>query len=616
MSTSDATKKTNQWLSIKDWSLGVKLSLAMLLIALPAVLGSAYYNLRGSLNSVDATEVRNLEQLAESIAGQLRQTITSHRQLAAFIGTQPSLLIALQRPKDPKAISEVKGRFNSVISTNADAELLMLLTPTGEVLTSSDPELVGKNFGFREYFKEAIQGRSHTTNIIVGSVAGNSGVFYSVPLRDLNGVVQGAAVLKMRGSSLGNMVERAARTDDITPFVIDSEGVVIYHSEKAYRYMSLIPLSDEAQKRIVADKRFRLEKISSLNMKVLGERAIEASNTGHVRYVSPLTNSREIAGFSPVGNHAWTVIVSEQESVFSAPLKKLFADVWLSLSVVGIIIVIVALFMSRLLVRPIQILARAARAVERGDYDKASTNIKTNDEIGQLARSFNSMLVGIRDREKVKDVFGRMVSPEVREKLLEGSLSLGGETARVAVLFSDIREFSSISERMTAQEVVTMLNEYLTEMSVAVRNWGGYINNFIGDAIVVVFGAPMEQPDIETRAVCAALEMRQRLESLNRRRKSIGLELLRSGIGISTGEVVAGQMGSLDRFLYTVIGDAVNVAARLEALTKEFPDYPILINDATYEKLKDMSGIELKDLGNQPVKGRLQTVQVWGVRPQ
>ncbi len=588
----------------------------MLLIALPAVLGSAYYNLRGSLSSVDATEVRNLEQLAESIAGQLRQSITSHRQLAAFIGTQPSLLVALQRPKDPKALDEVKGRFNSVISTNADAELLMLLTPTGDVLTSSDPELIGKNFGFREYFKEAMQGRSHTTNIIVGSVAGNSGVFYSVPVRDINGVVQGAAVLKMRGSSLGNMVERAARTDDITPFVIDSDGVVIYHSEKAYRYMSLIPLSDEAQKRIATDKRFRLEKINSLNMKVLGERAIEPSNTGHVRYVSPLTNSREIAGFSPVGTHAWTVIVSEQESVFSAPLQKLFADVWLSLSVVGIIIVILALFVSRLLVRPIQILARAARAVERGDYDKANTNIKTNDEIGQLARSFNSMLVGIRDREKVKDVFGRMVSPEVREKLLEGSLSLGGETARVAVLFSDIRDFSSISERMTAQEVVAMLNEYLTEMSVAVRNWGGYINNFIGDAIVVVFGAPMEQPDIETRAVCAAIEMRQRLESLNRRRKSIGLELLRSGIGISTGEVVAGQMGSLDRFLYTVIGDAVNVAARLEALTKEFPEYPILINDATYEKLKDMTGIEFKDLGNQPVKGRLQTVHVWGVRPQ
>jgi adenylate cyclase len=182
------------------------------------------------------------------------------------------------------------------------------------------------------------------------------------------------------------------------------------------------------------------------------------------------------------------------------------------------------------------------------------------------------------------------------------------------VLFSDIRDFSGLSERMPPSEVVELLNEYLTEMSIAVGNWGGYINNFIGDAIVVVFGVPVKQENIETRAVFAALEMRERLSSLNKRRRSQGKVALKNGIGISTGEVVAGQMGSIDRFLYTVIGDAVNVAARLEGLTKEFEEFPILLNEETYLALKLDETFVAQNLGEQPVKGRLAKVKVWGIR--
>jgi class 3 adenylate cyclase len=187
-----------------------------------------------------------------------------------------------------------------------------------------------------------------------------------------------------------------------------------------------------------------------------------------------------------------------------------------------------------------------------------------------LARTFNTMTEGLRERERERDIFGRVVSPEVREKLLDGKLELGGETRWVAVLFSDIRNFSTTSEKMNPQELVSFLNEYLTEMTNAIRPHGGYLNNFIGDAIVAIFGAPIDQPDKEWRAVAAALTMRQRLVELNQRRVARGEAPIDSGIGIGTGEAVAGQVvtGTVDGF---VIGDAVNVAKRLDTLTKEYP---------------------------------------------
>jgi class 3 adenylate cyclase len=253
-----------------------------------------------------------------------------------------------------------------------------------------------------------------------------------------------------------------------------------------------------------------------------------------------------------------------------------------------------------------------AERVQSGDLS-AQVDVRSDDEVGVLARAFNMMTAGLRERERERDIFGRVVSPEVREKLLSGGLALGGETLWVAVVFSDIRGFSTMSEQMSPEEVVAFLNAYLAEMTAAVRPWGGYINNFIGDAIVVIFGAPIDQPDKEWHAVAAALTMRERLEQLNRQRAARGERIIDNGIGISTGAAVAGQIGSLERLMYTVIGDAVNVAARLETLTKDYPDYPILINGPTAEALKARADLQLKSLGPIHVKGRAEAVDVYAV---
>jgi class 3 adenylate cyclase len=236
--------------------------------------------------------------------------------------------------------------------------------------------------------------------------------------------------------------------------------------------------------------------------------------------------------------------------------------------------------------------------------------VRSEDEVGSLARAFNTMAHGLAERERERDIFGRVVSPEVREKLLGGELRLGGETRRVAVLFSDIRGFSSLSERMDPQGVVALLNEYLTEMADAVRPYQGYINNFIGDAIVVVFGVPIEPATIERRAARAALAMQERLAVLNARRVARGDFPIETGIGLCAGEVVAGQIGSPERLLYTVIGDTVNVAARLESLTKDYPEHSILMSRSVADALRGEPGLRIESLGPIQVKGRAEPVDV------
>lgn len=331
----------------------------------------------------------------------------------------------------------------------------------------------------------------------------------------------------------------------------------------------------------------------------------------------------QLSGFEGFG---WGVIVAQPENRalqvlaglietgqeferLPALLGNLFSFV---IVMVGVVSLLGAFVLSGNISRPLIEISRMAQRVEEGDLT-ARVEVRSSDEIGVLAHAFNTMTFGLRERERERDIFGRVVSPEVRERLLTGDLHLGGETLWVAVLFTDIRGFSTMSEQMTPEEVVAFLNEYLTEMTNAVRPWGGYVNNFIGDAIVVIFGAPVDQPDKEWRAVAAALTMQERLTELNQHRVARGEQPIHNGIGISTGEAVAGQIGSLERLMYTVIGDAVNVAARLEALTKDYPEHPILINGLTAKALATRPDLTLKSLGPINVKGRVEPVDVYAV---
>jgi adenylate cyclase len=252
----------------------------------------------------------------------------------------------------------------------------------------------------------------------------------------------------------------------------------------------------------------------------------------------------------------------------------------------------------------------AMAAVGRGELD-GHCPVVANDEIGSVAEGFNRMLDGLREREVIRETFGKYVTREVRDEILAGRASFDGHLEEVTILFADLRDFTPWVERTEPREVVQDLNRYFTEMEAAVRGQRGLVLQFIGDEIEAVFGAPLRAADHADRALAAALDMRRRLADLNARRAEDGKHPLRNGIGIHTGTVLAGNIGSSERLTYALVGDAVNLASRIQGLNKELGT-DLLLSDATRRQLT--GDVELEALPAARVKGKSVEVSVYRVR--
>jgi adenylate cyclase len=266
-----------------------------------------------------------------------------------------------------------------------------------------------------------------------------------------------------------------------------------------------------------------------------------------------------------------------------------------------------AVALATLLSRPIFRLVQGTRAVAGGNFGVALT-VTSRDELGLLTASFNDMARSLREKEMIKRAFTRYVAREVVEEILKDPehLALIGERRQVTVLFCDLRGFTPLSERLNPEQVVSLLNEFYTLAIESTFLHDGTLDKFMGDAVMAVFGAPIPHPDHALRAVKTALVMRQRFEAFNADRARRGEETIGAGIGVSVGEVVAGTVGTEDRMEYTVIGDSVNLAARLEANAKAGQ---ILISDRTWELVRDH--VEARPLGPIRVKGKEEEVEVY-----
>jgi adenylate cyclase len=251
----------------------------------------------------------------------------------------------------------------------------------------------------------------------------------------------------------------------------------------------------------------------------------------------------------------------------------------------------------------------ALKRLEQQDYVHIDA-LRTGDELEDLATGFNSMVDGLKDRDNLRSTFGKYMTASVMDHLLAGKVELGGKTLTVTLLFTDIRGFTGISEKMDAHSLVALLNEYFTAMVGIVMEEGGVVDKYIGDAIMAVFGAPVPRADDAVNAVRAAVRMRRALVTLNVGLVARGLPPLRTGIGIHTGEVVAGNIGSEARMEYTVIGDAVNLASRLESNTKEL-GVNVLISEDTYLAVKEH--VIARPIREITVKGRAQPVMTYEV---
>ena len=385
-----------------SWPLSIKMTVAMVVAAMAPMLATGYYNLYASLETVSGSELRNLEQLALSTAGRLAQLIGDSKKLARALGSDADFVNLLTYPSDMNKES-IRVKLESLVQSNPDIHLLMVMDTGGTAIVSSDPEVMGKNFKFRAYFKGAIEGKPFTTGIVVGAVAGMAGMFYSYPVFDEGKTVIGAVVMRIKASSFATILEEVRANSRRTSFLIDGDGVVIYHPQNSTLYSSLTALPPDKLLAIRADQRFRRDQVASLNMPDLASVMVGAKATGNISYSSTISRTPEIAGYAPVQGHDWVVGVTESREDFERPLNALFFNLHVSLLLVGMLFLGVALRFARSIARPVEELTAAAHALKSGDYSKASITVRTRDEIGQLARTFNVLIDVLRQRERERN---------------------------------------------------------------------------------------------------------------------------------------------------------------------------------------------------------------------
>ncbi|HEY9667719.1 MAG TPA: adenylate/guanylate cyclase domain-containing protein [Coleofasciculaceae cyanobacterium] len=297
-----------------------------------------------------------------------------------------------------------------------------------------------------------------------------------------------------------------------------------------------------------------------------------------------------------------------------APHRCESQAVWFAIAVGGLGIIfglMSAAMLGRLVIQPVEALQHAAKAVATGNLNSRITLLRA-DEFGHLIDEFNHLVEELQEKQHLQETFGRHVGQKAAQQILQRDPNLGGIEQEVTVLFADLRNFTARSTVASPQQVVTLLNLFLTEMvEIVEQQYEGMVNKFLGDGFMALFGVGEQHINHAALAVAAGQEMLDRLEHINRHLATQGLSPLAMGIGIHTGRAVVGSIGSPQRLEYTAIGNTVNIASRVESLTKVLKE-PLLFTAATRSALPTQMMTEA--LPPQQVKGQPQPLSVYRIQ--
>ena len=321
-----------------------------------------------------------------------------------------------------------------------------------------------------------------------------------------------------------------------------------------------------------------------------------------------LDNADYVTMAKPISQDLRTVEIVLQRSLKEqlAPYEEL-QGVLFTIFALGLAILAAGIvFISRTVTHPLLLLAQGARRIRDGDYQQ-QVIIAHQDEFGELAQSFNGMVKGLIEKEKVRDLLGKVVSPQIANELLSKNLELGGEEIELTVLFCDMRDFTTLCEGKTPQQILQLLNEYFSAISGVIESNGGVVDKYIGDAVMALFGAPVSYADAPSRAIRTALTIYKVLDEVNTSFSSRGLSTVTIGVGINTDTVVVGNVGSSTRLNYTALGDGVNLASRLEELTKRY-GVNIIVSEFTRNKASEFL---YQELDMVRVKGKSVPVRIF-----
>ena len=408
-----------------------------------------------------------------------------------------------------------------------------------------------------------------------------------VPFPDQNGYVRHIAVADIR---LDRLQKAFSHSGVRVLFLVDSNGKLLAHSDDRLvleaRNLSKSPIVTEA--------------MNATNISTRGQKT---------RYQDPETGEWYVGAFCKTA-FGPSVIAQAPEKFILEPARIMRTE---SFTIAGYVLsaafFLVVVF-SLTITSSIEELHEATESVGQGNFN-VKAKVRSYDEIADLARAFNHMVEGLKERDKVKNILNKFHGSSITDDLLKGNVSLGGSRKDVTVFFSDIRGFTKYSEGHTPEEVVEMLNEYFQVMVKIITDNHGVVDKFVGDAIMAIWGAPQTTGADPMYAVKACLEMRVALAKLNDARVARGQEPIRIGMGLHSGPAISGTIGSTERMEYTVIGDTVNMAARIEASTKAF-GADCLVSEVTAAAV--MGRFIVEDAGSAEVKGKSAALRLLRVR--
>jgi adenylate cyclase len=321
--------------------------------------------------------------------------------------------------------------------------------------------------------------------------------------------------------------------------------------------------------------------------------------------------TRFFGAFQKLNNGCAVITNIPYDVVFEGLAATTRRNIYLA-GTVMLVAILFIWFFSKTISSPLRQLTDAVGRIEEGEFE-LSLKAKSWDEVGVLTERFISMGRGLAERERLKNSFGRFTNTKIAEQAMKGELTLGGELKQATIFFWDIRSFTAMSEKLEPNEVVEFLNNYMTRMVDCITKTGGVVDKFMGDAIMAVWGAPISTgspADDALNSVRAALMMRTALLEFNEDCGGEKNPIIRTGCGINTGAVVAGQIGSSERMEYTVIGDAVNLASRTESLNKPLGT-DILITENTWRLIA--KHLLTEEMPPVEVKGKEKPVRMFAV---
>jgi adenylate cyclase len=356
------------------------------------------------------------------------------------------------------------------------------------------------------------------------------------------------------------------------------------------------------------DSNVVLARASFLKSPIVESLLKSTNENGQLRFIDPDDGKAYIGAFQKLAlSGLGMVSVIDEDTAFAAVYHIQNRNLWI-MAIVLVISFLVVYFFSKTISVPIIDLVGATRQIEEGDYG-ISIEPMSGDEVGSLTHSFRQMAVGLGEREKLKDGMLRFVNKKVMEMTIAGTLKLGGESKDAAIFFSDLRGFTAMSETMTPEDVVAFLNEYFTGMVACVNQTHGEVDKFIGDAVMAHWGALESHGNDCENAINAAILMRKAIIAFNERGAG-NRPIAKMGCGINFGPVVAGMLGSEEKLSYTVIGDAVNLASRIESLNKPLGT-DILISQDAYERVPGIFKVE--QMPSITVKGKSEPQVLYAV---